>query len=92
MFENGGYLYVMGLPEEKPKKIQVLVPDDKPGARAEYRNVSKWITGYGLSPSGKRAVIEARGELFTVPAEKGDVRNLTNTPEARERDPAWSPG
>jgi tricorn protease len=44
-----------------------------------------------LSPSAKRAVIEARGELFSVPAEKGDVRNLTNTPGARERDPIWSP-
>src|SRR2546422_6846129 len=44
-----------------------------------------------LSPSAKRAVIEARGEIFTVPAEKGDVRNLTNTPGVRERGPVWSP-
>ena len=91
VFENGGYLYVMDLPAEKSAKIQVLVPDDKPGARAEYRDVTKWTTGFGLSPSGKRAVLGARGELFTVPAEKGDVRNLTVTPGARERDPAWSP-
>jgi tricorn protease len=91
VLENGGYLYVMDLPEGTPKKIQVLVPDDKPGARAEYRNVAEWINDAGLSPSGKRAVIEARGELFTVPAEKGDVRNLTETPGTRERDPAWSP-
>jgi tricorn protease len=91
VLENGGYLYVMDLPDGMPKKIQVLVPDDKPGARAEYRNVAQWTNSAGLSPSGKRAVIEARGELFTVPAEKGDVRNLTTTPGARERDPAWSP-
>ena len=91
VFENGGYLYVMDLPAESAKKIQVLVPDDKPAARAEYRNVAKWITSADLSPSGKRAVIAARGELFTVPAEKGDVRDLTHTPGARERDPAWSP-
>jgi tricorn protease len=91
VFENGGDLYVMDLPGERPEKVQVLVPDDKPFARAEYRNVAKWTGGADLSPSGKRAVIEARGELFTVPAEKGDVRNLTNTPGARERDPAWSP-
>ena len=45
----------------------------------------------GLSPTGARAVFEARGEILTVPAEKGDVRNLTNTPGAAERDPAWSP-
>jgi tricorn protease len=91
VFENGGYLHVMELPSEKVTRIQVLVPDDKPGARAEMRDVSKWITGMDLSPSAKRAVIEARGELFTVPAEHGDVRNLTNTPGARERDPVWSP-
>jgi tricorn protease len=91
VFENGGSLWVMDLPGETPKKIQVLVPDDKPAARAEYRNVAKWTHGWDLSPSGKRAVLEARGELFTVPAEKGDVRNLTNTPGARERDPSWSP-
>lgn len=91
VFENGGWLYVMDLPSEKLTKISVLVPDDKPATRAEYRNVSEWMGGMDLSPGAKRAVIEARGELFSVPAEKGDVRNLTNTPGARERDPIWSP-
>ena len=91
VFENGGYLYVMDLPAEKPVKIQVLVPDDKPAARAEYRNVSKFINGFSLSPSAKRAAFDARGDIFTVPAEKGDVRNLTRSPGSRERDPAWSP-
>ena len=91
MFEQGGYLYVMELPGEKLTRLQVLVPDDKPAARAEYRNVAKWTTAWALSPSAKRAVFEARGDLFTVPAENGDARDLTNTPGARERDPAWSP-
>ncbi len=90
VFENGGYLYVLDLPGEAPRKIQVLVPDDKPAARAEYRNVSRWITDFDLSPSAKRAVFAARGDLFTVPAEKGDVRLLVGTAGARERDPAWS--
>src|SRR5438876_4087624 len=81
----------MSRPDEKAQQIDVLVPDDKPAARSEYRNVAKWIAGWDLSPSAKRAVIEARGDLFTVPAEKGDVRNLTQSPGARERDPAWSP-
>ncbi len=91
VFENGGNLWVMDLPSEKLTRISVMVPDDKPATRLEYRNVSDHIGGFDLSPSAKRVVIEARGELFTVPAEKGDVRNLTNTPGARERDPAWSP-
>jgi tricorn protease len=91
VFENGGYLYVMGLPDEQAARIKVLVPDDKPGARAELRNVAKWTTGWELSPSAKRVAIEARGDVFTVPAEKGDVRNLTHSPGSRERGPTWSP-
>jgi tricorn protease len=91
VLENGGYLYVLDLPGESLRKLSVMVPDDKPAARAEYRNVSRWITDFDLSPSAKRAVFAARGDLFTVPAEKGDVRLLVGTPGARERDPAWSP-
>ena len=91
VFENGGYLYVMNLSDEHAQKIQVLVPDDRPATRAEYRDVSRWIESWDLSPSAKRVVFAARGELFTAPAEKGDVRNLTGTPGARERDPVWSP-
>lgn len=91
VFENGGWLYVMDLPGEKLTKLSIQVPDDKPAARAEFRNVAPWLTGMDLSPSAKRAVLEARGELFSVPAENGDVRNLTHTPGVRERNPIWSP-
>ena len=91
VFEKGGSLWVMDLPSENVHAIQVLVPDDKPFARAGYRNVAPWITGFDLSPSAKRVVFEARGELFTAPAEKGDIRALTHTTAARERAPAWSP-
>jgi tricorn protease len=91
VFENGGWLWVMDLPSEKLTQIRVQVPDDKPATRAEYRSVSDWTVNADISPSAKRAVIEARGELFSVPAEKGEVRNLTNSPGVRERDPAWSP-
>ena len=91
VFENGGYLHVLDLPGEKLRRLQILVPDDKPAARPAFRNVSKWITDFDLSPAAKRAVFAARGDLFTVPAEKGDARLLVGTPGARERDPAWSP-
>jgi tricorn protease len=91
VYENGGALYVMDFTNEKSTRITVLVPDDKPATRAEIRNVAKWTTGWDLSPSAKRVVLEARGDLFTVPAEHGDVRNLTNSPGVREKDPRWSP-
>jgi tricorn protease-like protein len=55
------------------------------------RSVSDSITSVGISPAGGRAVVTARGEVFTVPREYGAIRNITRTPGARERNPAWSP-
>ena len=54
-------------------------------------NVSSRLSNTHLSPTAARAVFEARGEILTVPAEKGDVRVITNTPGVMERFPAWSP-
>ena len=59
--------------------------------RAKYEKVGDRILNAALSPTGARALFEARGEIITVPAEKGDVRNLTNTTGVADRDPAWSP-
>ena len=64
---------------------------DLPYTRPQHRKVAYYIRHAGLSPTGARAVFEARGEIFTVPAQKGDIRNLTRTPGAHERYPAWSP-
>ena len=58
---------------------------------AALEDVTARMTNIGLSPTGKRVVVESRGEIFTIPAEKGDVRNLTNSSVSAERDPAWSP-
>jgi len=91
VFENGGYLHVLDLNGEKSTQIRILVPDDKPHTRSDYRNVAAWTQSWEVSPSAKRAVLEARGDIFTVPAEKGDVRNLTQSPGSRERRPVWSP-
>ena len=68
------------------------VAGDFPQVRPHFVKVDpKRIQNAGISPTGARAVFEAHGEIFTVPAEKGDIRNLTNTPAVAERDPAWSP-
>ncbi len=56
-----------------------------------WANVSKLVTDFDLSPDGKRAVFGARGDVFTVPAKEGSVRNLTRTPGIREDRAAWSP-
>ncbi|RMG34955.1 MAG: protease [Methanobacteriota archaeon] len=91
VFENGGYIYILDPANPEPKKLNVTVTGDFPWARPHWVQADKFIRAADLSPSGKRAVFEARGEIFTVPAKKGSVRNLTNSSGSAEREPAWSP-
>lgn len=91
IFENGGKLYLLDLGNEKVRLVSIQVPADLPDVRPQLKNLSKLILSGGISPTGKRALFEARGEVLTVPAEHGSVRNLTNTSGVAERFPAWSP-
>jgi tricorn protease len=90
-FDRIDGLYLFDLKSEKVTKLDVRVHGDLPGARPRLEKVGKQIQNVGLSPTGARVVVEARGEILTVPAEKGDVRNLTHSPGVADRDPAWSP-
>ena len=91
VYENGGYLYVLDLLTEKTRKITVEVPSERLFSRPNWEKVDDLILDFGLSPSSKRALFSARGDIFTVPAEKGEVRNITQTPAIREIYPDWSP-
>src|SRR2546425_51146 len=91
VYENGGFLYVLDTATGQNRKVEIRVPSEVLVARTGFVKVADKITDGGLSPEGKRAVFVARGELFTVPAEKGNTRNLTNTSGAHERGAAWSP-
>jgi len=91
VYENGGYLYLLDTATGRNGKVEIRVPSDLRTARTEFVKVNDKITDGGLSPEGKRAVLVARGEIFTLPAEKGNTRNLTNTSGAHERGAAWSP-
>ena len=91
VYENGGYLYVLDLKTEKTQKISVQIPDDKVLVRPEFITVKDLISEFCLSPDGHRAIFAARGEIFTVPAEKGNTRNLSNSSGSREKNPIWSP-
>jgi tricorn protease len=91
VFENGGYLYTFDLASEKTAKVPVTIADDAAGARSRLAKVGDQVTNFGLSPDGKRALFGAHGEVFTVPAEHGNIRNLTATPGVHERASAWSP-
>ena len=91
VFQNGGSLYVLDLPGEKLHEIKVNVPDDGKLSRPRWVNVNNEIASYEIAPNGKRALFEARGDIYTVPEEHGNTRNLTQTSNAREENPTWSP-
>jgi tricorn protease len=91
VFENGGRLYLLDLATEKYREVRVAVVTDRATLKPRAENVAGYIQGYDVSPSGKRAVFAARGDLFTVPAEHGVVRNLSRQPGVAARYPAWSP-
>jgi tricorn protease len=91
VFENGGALYVFDLATEQARRITVYLPGDRDHARKHWENTSKWITAFDISPEGKRAVFSARGDVYTVPAKEGSIRNLTRTPGIRENYATWSP-
>ncbi|MCK4224410.1 MAG: PD40 domain-containing protein [candidate division Zixibacteria bacterium] len=91
VYENGGYLYILDLVGEKARKISVEIPAERILTRPNWEKVSDLIIDFSLSPSAKRALFSARGEVFTVPEEKGEVRNITQTPTIREIYSTWSP-
>jgi tricorn protease len=91
VYEQFGGIYLFEPKSGKSTKVAVHVSGDLPATRPHYEKVAEKIQAAGISPTGVRAVFEARGEILTVPAEKGDVRNLTRTTAVVERDPAWSP-
>ncbi len=91
MFTNGGYLYTFDLKSQKAKKLTVYLPGDRDLARPHWANVARFVTDFDISPEGNRAVLTARGDIFTVPAKEGSIRNLTQTPGIREKYAAWSP-
>jgi tricorn protease len=91
IFENGGYLYTFNLQSNQVKKLTLVVPGERDQAMKRWAKVSKNITDFDISPEGKRAVFAARGDVFTVPAKEGSIRNLTRTPGIREKSVAWSP-
>ncbi|MEO6723745.1 MAG: PDZ domain-containing protein, partial [Blastocatellia bacterium] len=90
-YEQFGTIHLYDIKTNKSQKVNVRVAADVATVRPRYDKVGTRISNAAISPTGARAVFEARGEILSVPAEKGDARNLTNTTGVMERDPAWSP-
>jgi len=91
VYSQMGALYLFNLSTRRATPITLRVAGDLPQLRPHFVKVSKDVVHAGISPTGMRAVFEAHGDILTVPADKGDIRDITATPGAAERDPAWSP-
>ncbi|MCC7184593.1 MAG: PD40 domain-containing protein, partial [Acidobacteria bacterium] len=89
--EHAGRIHSLDPNNGRTRPIDIVATGDFPWMMPKWEDVSSRVTNMAISPTGQRAVVEARGEIFTVPVEKGDVRNLTRSSGSAERAPAWSP-
>ncbi len=90
VYEQAGWLHLHE-PGAGTTRLRIGVAADLIETRPRYVEGEEYIRAAGISPTGKRAVFGFRGEIITLPAEKGDPRSLTRTPGVHEREPAWSP-
>ncbi len=90
-YERDGYLYTLDLPSGETRQLNITVKGDFPWAETSWTDVTRNARAVSLSPTGKRIILEARGEIFTVPAEEGDARNMTRSSGAADHAPVWSP-
>lgn len=91
VFEQAGYLHVLDPRSNKTAQLTINAAGDFPWMMTRFEDVTTRMANISLSPTGKRVLVEARGEIFTIPEEKGDVRNITHSSGSAERQPAWSP-
>lgn len=92
VYEQGGYLHLLDTQTKESRQVEIHVKGDFDWARPRWEDVSGGrLSNASLSPSGKRALFEYRGEIFTVPKEKGSWRNITQSSGVADRAPAWSP-
>jgi len=91
VFEKGGELWWFDCKTHEEHAIRIRVPDEGLLVRPVQMDASALVEDFALSPGGRRAAFAARGDVMTVPKEHGDVRNLTHSPGAHDKDPAFSP-
>jgi tricorn protease len=90
-FEQGGRIHLFDIANNKITTLKILVQADAPYKRSRYIDLASDIRSFDISPKGVRLLFESRGEIFSVPKEKGDARNLSNSPGSYEKYPGWSP-
>ncbi len=91
VYEQFGSLHLYDFKSHREHEVPVKIVGDFPQVQPHFENVAGQVLNSAISPTGVRAAFEAHGEIITVPAQKGSVRNITNSPGVADRSPAWSP-
>ena len=92
VYEHGSYLHFLNPETKETNQIVITVKGDLNYSRTRWMDVSgRNLTNPNVSPNGKRAIFEYRGEIFTIPKENGTWRNVTNSSGVADRSPIWSP-
>jgi tricorn protease-like protein/C-terminal processing protease CtpA/Prc len=91
VLQNGAGLYLVDLVNPQPRKVTIEIPGAAPTLRPQLVDASEFVAGFSVSPKARRVAVEARGDIWTAPAENGSPRNLSRTSGVAERDPSWSP-
>jgi tricorn protease len=91
VYEKLGSVNIYDLASKQSRRVPISIHGDFPEVRQEFKNLARFASGASISPTGQRVVVDARGQMFTVPASKGDVHILTGGDGIDRRDPAWSP-
>lgn len=92
VYERHDHLYVMELPDGKPKRISITALSDNPSNSVERRTYRNRVSDFALSPDNEQTAFIVHGEVFVVSTEgkKRDAMRITKT-SAREWSLAWSP-
>ncbi|MCB9890137.1 MAG: PD40 domain-containing protein [Planctomycetes bacterium] len=91
VFAKGGALHLHDATSGNTERLTIVCRDDGAQAVPRWESITDHVRSASIAPNGKRAVVEARGEILTVPREHGSIRNLTSSPGAHDRSPVWSP-
>ncbi len=91
IFSQAGYLHAYNIATGNVSKMKIGIAADLLDQRERYVKGDQYIRSGDVSPSGSRVVLDYRGDIITIPTQKGDALNITNSPGVHERQPAWSP-
>ncbi len=91
VYEHDGWIHLLDPATGRSQRVNITVHGDFPWAATRWEDVSQQVADASLSATGKRVLMQARGEIWTVPVEHGDARNLTRSSGVADRTPVWSP-